>query len=358
MLQGEMLVPTRIDQMHERRGCVPSAKNGYTCDNEYELDRKHVVTYVADIERYTIMVSHTYRRRHIEGNNVNIKGYLMECDESKSGDGVLETAAMKANDVLTGKRQCQGEYVMKPIECITGSCPFLNKGKKTSFLQNLDAVIEDVPTERPRHSKDRLRRPGVETALLVEGEDSDGVNPAELSAGGYFAIPQGDIFRIDKLVQLAGISLDHTFNSEGLPLRESGTVILIEVIYTNLHPFLSSFGFMDVTYYYKVSRRPMDEMKTELFAPGQADYPNTRIIEDRHGLYIIVKIGGEFGFFSIVYLLVMLTTAVALISVAGVITDKLALYVLSEKETYRRHKYEITDRMGDDILEETINLHK
>mmetsp|Transcript_15263 Transcript_15263/g.24893 ORF Transcript_15263/g.24893 Transcript_15263/m.24893 type:complete len:558 (+) Transcript_15263:74-1747(+) len=354
MLQGEMLVPTRIDQMREHKGCSPEAANGYTCDNEYEIDSDHHVTYVADIERYTILVSHTFSRRHIEGNNVNIQGHLMVCEESQDKDDKVKVAATVATELLTGISTCRGTWVKKPIECINSKCPFLKKGKPSSFLQNIESTFEDSDVVAPERSSSHLRpgskRVGVKTALVVEeeDEDSDGVNPADLAAGGYFAIPQGDVFRVSKLLELSGLSLDNSFNSEGEPLREAGTVILIEVVYTNLHPFLSSFGVMDVQYYYKVSRRPMDEMKTELYAARQPDYLNSRIIEDRHGLYVVVKIGGEFGFFSIVYLLVMLTTTVALISAAGVITDKLAVYVMPEKDTYYSHKYEVTDLISEE----------
>jgi len=174
-----------------------------------------------------------------------------------------------------------------------------------------------------------------------------GVNPGKLVAGGFFAIPNGDIFRLDKLLQLSGLSLDGSFNIDGEPLRAAGTVIEIECIYSNMHAFWSSLGYTDISYSYKVSARPMEEMKTELFAQFQPDFPRKRIIEDRHGLYIVAKISGEFGFFSIVYTMVMLTTAVALISVAVVITDKLAIYIMPERETYRGEKYFLTERLGD-----------
>lgn len=347
MLQGEMLVPTRIDQMYERKGCTPSAANGYTCDNEYELDEKRDTHYVADIERFTIMVSHTYRRGHIEGNNINIEGQLLEC-ETDDEDTVMKAAASKTKDVLLGRRECKGSYIKKPIQCISNKCPFLKKKRGGSFLQGFEKVVEDATADVPvRSGHHRVgSKSGKKTALVTEEADNhEAANPAELLAGGYFAIPQGDIFRIDKLLELSGVSLDYSINSEGEPLRESGTVLLIEIFYTNMHPFLSSFGFTDVSYYYKVTRRPMDEMKTEFLSVGQHNYPNTRSIENRHGLYIIVKVGGEFGFFSIVYLLIMLTTAIALISAANVITDKLAIYAMSEKETYCEHKYEITDRI-------------
>lgn len=342
MLTGEMLVPTRIDRMEEHKHCYPGPENDYTCDNEYELDDHHKITYVADIEKFTIMVAHTYKRRTLQGNNQMIQGYLMECEEEDS-NGAVSGTLKKVKTTLKGERTCNGEWVKKPIECITGTCPFLKKEKEQGSFMQADPVV------KARARVGEANRQGLHASLLSAEEHADlDVNPAKLAAGGYFAIPQGDIFRIDKLLELAGLDLDQTFNLEGLPLREAGTVIEIEAFYENLRPWVSSFGATDVTYSYKVSQRPMDEMKTELFSQSQPNYPARRVIEDRHGLYIVVKISGEFGFFSIVYLGVMLTTAVALISVAIAITDKLAIYVMPEKQTYYNHKYEVTERLFED----------
>jgi hypothetical protein len=356
MLIGEMLVPTRIDTMTEHKGCNPGPENGYTCDNEYELDHDENVIYVADIERYTILLAHSYKRRTIAGNNQWTKGYLLECEYPDSSSVVDETM----NDVtktLKGERSCPGRYVKKPIECITDNCPFLlkEKRKQGGFLQQHAADISgtQVPAKQRARSGKSQRSSMHASLLSVEDQIEHSVNPAELAKNGMFAIPSGDVFRIDKLLQLADLSLDHTFNIDNEPLREAGTVIEIEAIYDNLHPWASSFGVTDVSYSYKVSKRPMEEMKTELYSAHQVDFPNKRIIENRHGLYIVCKISGEFGFFSIVYLGVMLTTAVALISVAIAITDKIAIYVMPEKATYYNHKYEITERIFEERREDS-----
>jgi len=344
MLTGEMLVPTRIDRMSEHRHCKPGPENGYSCDNEYELDHDENIIYVADIEKFTIMLSHTYKRKYISGNNQWIQGYLLECEESADK---FESTVQEVETALQGKSECNGKYVRKPIECITDNCPFVTQTRKDeeAFLQHHAST--GIKAHKHRASTHKEQGHMHASLLTLEDQADLQVNPAKLAEGGFFAIPSGDVFRIDKLLQLAGLSLDNTFNIDGEPLREAGTVIEIEAVYTNLHPWLSSFGITDVSYSYKVSTRPMEEMKTELFAQSQPDFPNTRIIEDRHGLYIVAKISGEFGFFSVVYTLVMLTTAVALISVAVVITDKLAIYVMPERETYKAKKYDLTERLCD-----------
>lgn len=346
MLTGEMLVPTRIDRMTEHKGCEPGPANGYTCDNEYELDHDENVIYVADIEKFTIMLSHTYKRRYLQGNNQWTQGYLLECKQADSGR--LGSLQQEMKRTIKGRMGCDGKYEKTPIECITDNCPFLLKSgkekKRDSFFQRRAGVDPAAGSTARKGRAAPASRHGIQPTLLkLEEHTEQAVNPAELAKSGFFAIPSGDVFRIDKLLELAGVSLDNTFNVDGEPLREAGTVLEIEAIYTNLVPWLSSFGLSDVSYSYKVSTRPMEEMKTELFAQDQPDFPAKRVIENRHGLYIVCKISGEFGFFSIVYLGVMLTTAVALISVAILITDKLAIYVLPEKATYYQHKYEVTE---------------
>lgn len=365
MLTGEMLVPTRIDKMKETKNCEPAPENGYTCDNEYELDHDEKIIYVADIERYTIMLSHTYKRGYIKGNNQYIQGYLLECDDEKRDERTDDTTVSMEHFTTTlyGKKECN-KYVRKTIECITDDCPFLQDKEQlpSAFLQRHPGSTSAFANEAGNRRKKRAieahqlgihftaqEKEQIDRYVASDGqEDQRRVNPAKLAAGGYYAIPSGDIFSIGKLLELCGLSLDTTINMEGEPLRVSGTVIEIEVIYSNLTPFLSSFGFTPVRYEYKVSKRPMEEMKTELLSQYQPGYPERRTIEDRHGLYVTVKITGQFGFFSVTYLLIMLTTALALLSVAIVITDKLALYVLPERETFHKHKYEVFTVSHDD----------
>lgn len=84
-------------------------------------------------------------------------------------------------------------------------------------------------------------------------------------------------------------------------------------------------------------------MKTEMFAQKQpADYPKTRVIENRHGLYLRARISGTFGFFNVVYLLIMLTTSLTLLAGAAKLVDFVALYCSKEKDAYYAAKFQVT----------------
>merc|ERR1719327_2042250 len=75
-----MLVPTRIDYMKEKKGCQPRPANDWTCDNEYEVDSRPTSNYIADIEEYTIMLAHSFKRSYVSGNNGEYLGYYMKCE--------------------------------------------------------------------------------------------------------------------------------------------------------------------------------------------------------------------------------------------------------------------------------------
>lgn len=362
MLEGNMLVPTRIDQMIEKRNCEPGA---VSCDNEFVLDANPQIIYVADIERFTIMLSHSYKRDYLKGNNGQLPGYYWECEATEAsvlGEGLKEMKSIVAGSVS----DCPGKLVRKSIQCINNKCLFLpkKKEKKASLLERLRNLAPSLwrPTvpwgeenreneqqgQHHQHFRHGPRREEQARLARIEatGQDPEAEkkpNPKELVAGGVFAIPDGDIFSMKKLLRLIGKDLDTTYNEAGEPLRESGTIIEIAAEYNNLHPWISSFGYSPIEYTYKITERPMEEMKTELFAQAQPNFPQERVIEDRHGIYIVVRIGGYFGFFSFVFLLVMLITAAGLIGAATIITEKIALYMLARKKEYREKKYEETE---------------
>lgn len=116
MLESTIFIPTRIDSQVESRGCDPDAD---TCDNEYQIDDEPRITYVADIERYTVMLVHTFLRNNLKGNSGQMQGFYYECDDPKQD-----------------AEECSGKIVRKPIDCINDGCAFLkNEKKATGLLQ-------------------------------------------------------------------------------------------------------------------------------------------------------------------------------------------------------------------------------
>lgn len=160
----------------------------------------------------------------------------------------------------------------------------------------------------------------------------------------------GDTFTLGKLLQLAGVaSLDDLRNRDGWTGRQSGTVLEVQVVYNNMYRLLSNFGYTAVEYTYKVRELPMAYVSRQVLAPVQpAEYPAVRDYEVQYGIVLWFRVAGTFGNFHLLYLMVMLTAAFALVAVAGGITDLVAIYAHPRRKNYFQLKYEVSpdfDRM-------------
>lgn len=359
MMDATMMVPTRADIVTERKGCKPGPENGYTCDNEYNIIASNTSSdrykYVADIERYTLLISHTYRRDTLSGASDEIQGWLSLCPPKENGTDTRVAKPLEAH------RDCETSSQWLAIKCLTTKCGYVVNGKAAkaedvSFSQILfggagkGSGLEGAIPGRSGVRRDRRhsRRLALRQEQLRGDADDREYryvykNTTAAVANGIYAIPSGDIFRVDKLLELAGLDLDRSKNKDGESLRKTGGVIEVSVVYSNMHAFSSSFGNKDVWYEYRVNARPIDEYKTEMLAIEQPRNRDLRLVEDRHGFFVVVKIGGEFGYFSMKYLLLMLITALGLLSGATVATNILASY-LPDGKFYQESLYEEIDR--------------
>jgi len=347
MLDDRIFMPTRIDTHLEKQGCSPGPENGHSCDKAYEVEVMKENIYVADVEDYTIMFVHSYYRGDIMGNSLFHQGYYEQCTDRKTGK------------VITTK-PCAGKLSRIPIACLTGDCayefPAANGAPPSAssmlpLLRGQKKDLEKAYEKRKRNEtsvsvieKQRAQAQVSLQKATTQNEDGDRKKEEDTSKDDDepFAIGSGDIFTLRKLLELAGLDLDLKTNYGGEPYREAGTALEVQVEYNNLHPWKSTFGHLDVGYTYRVIERSMEEIKTEKFAPKQPDdFPVHRMIENRHGIMLIVTVSGTFGYFNVVYLLVMLTTSLALLAGATKIVDLLALYCLKRREEYRRFKYKI-----------------
>jgi len=97
---------------------------------------------------------------------------------------------------------------------------------------------------------------------------------------------------------------------------------------------------MQVGYVYRIVEQPLDEFKEEVYAKVQPQDENKRLMLNRHGLHLSAKVTGSFGVFDPVYLLIMLTTSLALLGVARTCVDSVALYSPSRhQKQYNEAKY-------------------
>jgi hypothetical protein len=346
---NRMFIPTAEIVMTEKRSCKPSSENEYKCDALYVKEgmsddvyymNETMVNYYANVEDYIIQFTSTYHRDAISGTSLKHPGSYWECqDKRKEGDRTW-------NERLhTPPRHddCE-DMVLKEIDCLKGL-----PGCKKDELKKMgldDLVLMDESNYAEYTSGRRLRAANKLSAQFASASAVDDLKSMEepyRPTPEVYASIWGDTFKLGKLLELADADLDHHYNMDNLTTRMAGTIIEVEVVYENMRKFLSSFGLSQVRYAYKVVEKKLPYISREWLATVQpADYPETRRYVVQHGVLVVFNISGEFGFFSIVYLLIMLTTATALLGAAHKITDLFSIYGHPRKKNYFQLKYEVS----------------
>jgi len=369
---SQVFIPTSMIVMEETKECTPGAKNKYSCANEYKKTTKYDskgyyfnetnMQFYANIEDYTVQFTSTYHREQIAGTSLDHPGFFMECMDKNEHNGKEQTWKQR----LDNKGHCDDERRV-PVSCMPGlACD--KGGLKTIEDIKLDPALDEeapdggmlvqipgVKTSR-RSLRTREQDMGAKRVHFV-AEDSEVARPTP----DVYASTWGDTFKVGKLMELAGIDLDNHFNMDDATARMAGTIIEVEVLYSNLRRFLSSFGLSQVQYSYRIKERKLPYVSREFLHPEQPeDFPKSRRYLVQHGILLDFKVGGEFGFFSIVYLLIMLTTSLALLATAHKLTDLTSLYLHPRQNNYFHLKYEVSGDFSDMWMCETCgyyNLH-
>jgi hypothetical protein len=128
--------------------------------------------------------------------------------------------------------------------------------------------------------------------------------------------------------------------------------VVVKIAYDNTRPWGASG---DPGYVYELSAIPHTSYKSESIhwadrpAPPPAHDSLTsstgnrgkvRQVVDLHGILFVVEFGGRFGAFNTTTLLLLLTTSLSLLAVAGLVTEYIMLYLLKQRRLYSRAKYE------------------
>lgn len=361
---NRMFIPTAEVIMTEKRGCKPSAQNQYKCDALYMKENPDDVYYMnesrahyyANIEDYVIQLTSTYHRASIAGTSLKHPGFYWECQDKKTeGERTWEERL----EMPHRYENCQ-DMVLKEIKCLKGI-----KCKKEDLAENKLALMEESDmvkyadysgSRKLRSSAKKLQNPQLQYEIhhpeahvfsASAGNSKMKDEPHRPTPDVYASI-WGDTFKLGKLLELADADLDNHYNMDGFTTRMAGTIIEVEVVYENMRKFLSSFGLSQVRYAYKVVEKKLPYISREWLATVQpVDYPETRRYVVQHGVLVVFNISGEFGFFSIVYLLIMLTTAMALLGTAAKVTDLFSIYGHPRKKNYFHIKYEVSPDFSD-----------
>lgn len=378
----QLFIPTAMEMITERKSCEPSPSNGYLCENEYEElpgsdcgpkgyrcqtrgNKTGQYFYVADVESFWIQFTSSYDRKGIQGTSLEHRGFYYECEGGQDlRPGVRSWTQRLADDAGQGG-SCPTKFLRRQLPCKPGIDCYEDNERvwipmpvaSPEELREIGDLASGAVTEqnaqlardRPRALRHRsgtaVAKPQRQAGGAVSFSDGlfTRAGPGARSPTAYQE-SSGDMFQLGRLLKLAGVSsLDDLRNPDGWTGRQSGTVLEVNIEYNNLYRIVSNLGFREVEYTYRVREMPMPYVSRQVLSVVQpADYPLTRSYEVHHGVLVIFTVGGEFGIFSLTFLLLMLATAFALISSANAITDFVAMYVHPRRANYFHLKYEVS----------------
>jgi hypothetical protein len=383
-----LMIPTHVATYYQTKGCKPEAGNNWTCKGwlyDY-LDRKGNVQvgkrgmaspisdlYIADIERYTLMIDHSVR------SSMGARTYASEMAgawlDCANGDNQSDAGCIP-RDISCGHKDCHGKaapttpVASQPVPEMMNSVKQSKRktgGKKSlrrpavkfmetdSNVEELSQVLDQGTSVdlKPDVQADSSKQPRQAT---VDSDDDKGV-PVRMSVEGLEKLGvvnllQGDIFTISKLLKAANVSLDEKRHNVpawvGGSYRSSGFVLVVRIHYTNKEPWLGMkvlpWKQLGPTphYTHRITKHAShdDFMLRQVYPGGPKDPPNARVVKEYHGIRVLVEQSGTIALWNNVQLLLILTTTLALTTLFAWCTDMVALYCLPQSEEYWAIKYE------------------
>eukprot|EP01008_Symbiontida_sp_HLA12_P000238 NODE_1235_length_637_cov_296.892996_g1225_i0.p1 GENE.NODE_1235_length_637_cov_296.892996_g1225_i0~~NODE_1235_length_637_cov_296.892996_g1225_i0.p1 ORF type:complete len:178 (+),score=16.83 NODE_1235_length_637_cov_296.892996_g1225_i0:53-535(+) len=113
--------------------------------------------------------------------------------------------------------------------------------------------------------------------------------------------------------------------------RYDGGVMIISIYYDNT----GTWNQNNITYEIRVRLLPNTDYKYVETRPiNDANISNATVIENRHGILLVLVQTGKLGHFDFATLIVQLTAALGLLAVTNAVIDLLAMHVLAQKEQY------------------------
>lgn len=249
----QVLIPTRVSFIEQQELCKTDLE---VCRNRY-TNKHDVSRFIGDIERFTLLVDHSFMVDGAEG------------------------------DMGTGKSAWSMQGFIRPC-----GPPF-------------DCAL--VPLETlPKYASNDVTTRKEDVLDFWHAGESVQIEDA-------YSAPFGDIIRIDYLMRILGISLDSLahLNFEEHTLRQEGLPIMLEVVYQNFR-YYSRPNALPTVYEYRFTPAPFETFKaTSVFhVPGE----HYRYIHDVHGIYVHARQQGNVGVYCTHHIFLMILEAGLLFS--------------------------------------------
>eukprot|EP00927_Polykrikos_kofoidii_P006247 TRINITY_DN12539_c0_g5_i1.p1 TRINITY_DN12539_c0_g5~~TRINITY_DN12539_c0_g5_i1.p1 ORF type:complete len:519 (-),score=63.36 TRINITY_DN12539_c0_g5_i1:94-1650(-) len=389
-----ILVPTNIETVHQRRACIPSNANDWTCEgqlyNNVGEDGHFLgthgaedVTYVADIGRFTILIDHSFqgmgKAEDMQFDQSDLSGSWLRCSGNSCEKVPIVCGMSNASRCKTGEPTLEDFEARKAFYLRAGKggrgasdhTMLLDRGvgRKVTLSQDT-APAMSAAALRPTHDR-TLRRSSFlrhsdasrhRVVGLIGVGDVDSHGGLEEARAQHYAmdapqgmfespvisITHGDVFSIDQLLRMAGVDLDEMIPTESgstsNTYRRTGLVLLVLIEYTNDVTWcgLKASPWHQVAtpeYTIRVKSAPAYRFKMRSVERSSLD-ADTRTFLEYNGIRIVVHQHGRLLVWSWTTLLVILTTSLGLLKVADLITEMLALYALPKAKAFNDLKYE------------------
>lgn len=200
----------------------------------------------------------------------------------------------------------------------------------------------------------------VVASLFTDHKGIEKLAASKRMMKGYLLNHNGDVIKelsvpgkpdkitLQEILQAGGVSsLDEksdAVNAKGQTIRQRGAILRVSIHYQNWYN--TWFGTSEIEYSYRVHRIPyMDyNIKQTLHYTPSSHVENTkwRLLRKRYSVRLEFEQDGSLGMFSTSTLLLKLVSGTALLTLTATIIDVIALYLLPNKEVYRKHVYEQT----------------
>eukprot|EP00930_Biecheleria_cincta_P031197 TRINITY_DN21653_c0_g1_i1.p1 TRINITY_DN21653_c0_g1~~TRINITY_DN21653_c0_g1_i1.p1 ORF type:complete len:503 (-),score=71.04 TRINITY_DN21653_c0_g1_i1:158-1666(-) len=368
----DALIPTNIRTFVQRRKCFPSEYNDWSCpdgifefvneDGSVHLENDKTQPwsdlFVADVERFRLLLDHSaLSDGGVNAESFQMSGTWLNCTAHHG------TRSCRKEPILCFSSGCahDPEHHQASLELLKGAAPVATKEGITKALNN----SEEGKAKSPAKSKSRRRRRSPQhlpslAAFESEEEEPETFDDLEsryieraMENNLAVSLQKGDIFPVSLLLKMAGVSLD------GLPAlrnkstyRAEGFSVTIRVHYTNIRPWVGLHVLPWMTqerqglrYSVEAIRHPSQAFKRRVVSEENKNLTSghllgRRVVEEDHGISIVVQQYGDMKVWDFGYTLVILTTTLAMLAVSNCILDAVAFSCMEKSHEYQQLKYE------------------